>query len=116
MYSLSTVSRRVITEFPFAAFCSIRFFQPKPEFQFKPVDEFGGTICRITLPANAPISEIVSSLLPSIEAAKKNACLKAVYKLHSLGVLNNFLLPDSNEETEDELSDEELDFDKGEGA
>ncbi|XP_013667310.2 dicer-like protein 4 isoform X1 [Brassica napus] len=91
------------------------FFQPKPEFQFKPVDEFGGTICRITLPANAPISEIVSSLLPSIEAAKKNACLKAVYKLHSLGVLNNFLLPDSNEETEDELSDEEFDFDKVEG-
>lgn len=116
MYSLSTVSRRVRTEFPFAAFCSIRFFQPKPEFQFKPVDEFGGTICRITLPANAPISEIVSSLLPSIEAAKRNACLKAVYKLHSLGVLNNFLLPDSNEETEDELSDEEFDFDKVEGA
>ncbi|KAJ0266449.1 Dicer-like protein 4 [Hirschfeldia incana] len=86
------------------------FFQPKPEFQFNPVDEFGGTICRITLPANAPISEIVSSLLPSIEAAKKNACLKAVYKLHSLGVLNSFLLPDSNEETDDELSDEEFDF------
>ncbi|KAJ4883537.1 Dicer-like protein 4 [Raphanus sativus] len=91
------------------------FFQPKPEFQFNPVDEFGGTICRITLPANAPISEIVSSLLPSIEAAKKNACLKAVYKLHSLGVLNNFLLPDSKKETEDDLSDEEFDFDKVEG-
>ncbi|KAL0887460.1 hypothetical protein Bca101_011443 [Brassica carinata] len=92
------------------------FFQPKPEFQFQPVDEFGGTICRITLPANAPISEIVSSLLPSIEAAKKNACLKAVYKLHNLGVLNNFLLPDSNDETEDELSDEEFDFDRGDAC
>ncbi|ESQ42054.1 hypothetical protein EUTSA_v100124260mg, partial [Eutrema salsugineum] len=91
------------------------FFQPKPEFQFKPVDESGGTICRIILPANAPISEIVSSLLPSIEAAKKNACLKAVYKLHNLGVLNDFLLPDSKDEIEDELSDEEFDFDKVEG-
>ncbi|CAE6112025.1 unnamed protein product [Arabidopsis arenosa] len=94
------------------------FFQPKPEFQFKPVDEFGGTICRITLPANAPISEIVSSLLPSTEAAKKDACLKAVYELHNLGVLNDFLLPDSKDEIEDELSDDEFDFDniKGEGC
>jgi endoribonuclease Dicer len=94
------------------------FFQPKPEFQFKPVDEFGGTICRITLPANAPISEIESSLLPSTEAAKKDACLKAVHELHNLGVLNDFLLPDSKDEIEDELSDDEFDFDniKGEGC
>ncbi|CAN8252441.1 unnamed protein product [Cochlearia groenlandica] len=87
------------------------FFQPRPEFQFNPFDEFGGTICRVILPANAPISEIVSSLLPSIEAAKKNACLKAVYKLHDLGVLNDFLLPDSKDEIEEELSDDEFDFD-----
>lgn len=97
-------------------FDSLRFFQPKPEFQFKPVNEFGGTICRITLPANAPISEIVSSLLPSTEAAKKDACLKAVYELHNLGVLNDFLLPDSKDEIEDELSDDEFDFDNIKGA
>lgn len=80
------------------------------------MDEFGGTICCIILPANAPISEIVSSLLPSIEAAKKNACLKAVNELHNLGVLNDFLLPDSKDEIEDELSDDEFDFDNAEGA
>ncbi|KAL1189126.1 Dicer-like protein 4 [Cardamine amara subsp. amara] len=87
------------------------FFQPKPEFQFKPAEEFGGTICHIILPANAPISEIVGSLQPSTEAAKKSACLKAVNELHNLGVLNEFLLPDSKDEIEDELSDDEFDFD-----
>lgn len=102
--------------FHLAHVCALRFFQPKPEFEFKPLDELGGTICRIILPANAPISEIVSSLLPSAEAAKKNACLKAVYTLHNLGVLNDFLLQDSKDEIEDELSDEEFDFDKVEGA
>lgn len=87
-----------------------------PEFEFKPADESSGTICRIILPANAPISEIVGSLQPSIEAAKKSACLKAVYELHNLGVLNEFLLPDSKDEIEDELSDDEFDFDNAEGA
>ncbi|XP_023636190.1 dicer-like protein 4 isoform X3 [Capsella rubella] len=92
------------------------FFQPKPEFQFKPGDEFGGTICRIILPANAPISEVFSSLLPSTEAAKKDACLKAVYELHNLGVLNDFLLPDSKDEIEDEFSDDDFDFNNVEGC
>ncbi|XP_010495321.1 PREDICTED: dicer-like protein 4 [Camelina sativa] len=71
--------------------------------------------CRIILPANAPISEVVSSVQPSTEAAKKDACLKAVYELHNLGVLNDFLLPDSKDEIEDELSDDEFDFDNVEG-
>lgn len=80
------------------------------------MDESGGTICHIVLPANAPISEIASSPQSSIEAAKKNACLKAVNELHSLGVLNDFLLPDSKDEIEGELSDDEFDFDNAEGA
>ncbi|XP_019057832.1 PREDICTED: dicer-like protein 4 [Tarenaya hassleriana] len=89
------------------------FFLPKPEFFF--VDDLSGTICHLVLPSNAPFHKIVSLPQPSSEAAKKDACLKAVGELHKLGVLNAFLLPESNDEIEDEFIDDASDSDSIEG-
>lgn len=37
-----------------------------------------------------------------MEAAKKDACLKAIEDLHKLGALNDYLLPQEDNATEDE--------------
>lgn len=37
-----------------------------------------------------------------MEAAKKDACLKAIEELHKLGALNDYLLPQEDNATEDE--------------
>ncbi|KAF7839620.1 dicer-like protein 4 isoform X3 [Senna tora] len=67
------------------------YFDPKPKFFY--FDDLGGTVCHITLPSNAPIHQIVSAPHFSMDAAKKDACLKAVEELHKLGALNDCLLP-----------------------
>ncbi|KAJ9688889.1 hypothetical protein PVL29_014506 [Vitis rotundifolia] len=68
------------------------YFNPKPEFYY--FDDSGGTVCQINLPSSAPIHQIVSTPQSSMEAAKKDACLKAIQDLHELGALNDYLLPD----------------------
>ncbi|WJZ98263.1 hypothetical protein VitviT2T_016802 [Vitis vinifera] len=68
------------------------YFNPKPEFYY--FDDSGGTVCQINLPSSAPIHQIVSTPQSSMEAAKKDACLKAIQDLHVLGALNDYLLPD----------------------
>lgn len=70
-------------------FC--RFFDPKPEFYY--VDD-GGIVCYIILPSNAPIHQLVSAPHPSKEAAKRDACLKAIEELHKRGALSDYLLPE----------------------
>lgn len=67
-------------------------------------------ICHITLPANAPVHQIVSSPQPSSEEAKKDACLKACQKLHELGALTHYLLPDDDvDDVNQDSSDSECD-------
>ncbi|XP_048227644.1 dicer-like protein 4 isoform X2 [Ricinus communis] len=91
------------------------YFDPKPQFFF--FDDLGGTICHIILPANAPVHQIVGTPQSSREAAKKDACLKAIEQLHKLGSLSNFLLPhekDVNEESM--LASSEPENNEGEGV
>ncbi|KAJ8768160.1 hypothetical protein K2173_021100 [Erythroxylum novogranatense] len=71
------------------------YFDPKPKFFY--FDDLGGTVCHIVLPSNAPILQVVGTPQISIEAAKKEACLKAVQELHELGVLSDFLLPEQED-------------------
>lgn len=64
--------------------------------------------CKIILPANAPIHQIVSTPQSSAETAKKDACLKACKALHEVGALTDYLLPGQNENFEEsnvDLSD-----------
>ncbi|KAI3744431.1 hypothetical protein L1987_57511 [Smallanthus sonchifolius] len=78
------------------------FFNPKPHLDYSK-DGSNAVICYITLPANAPVHQIISLPQPSKEAAKKDACLKACQQLHALGALTHYLLPD------DEVDDENQD-------
>lgn len=78
-----------------------RYFDPKPSFFY--FDDIGGTICSIVLPSNAPINQISSAPQSSMEAAKKDACLKAVEELHKLGALSDHLLPLKNTVPEEEI-------------
>ncbi|XP_059635348.1 dicer-like protein 4 isoform X2 [Cornus florida] len=79
------------------------YFKPKPEFYY--YDDVEGTICNIFLPSNAPAHQIVSSPQSSIEAAKKDACLKACKELHELGALTDYLLPDHDDGNEGSVQD-----------
>ncbi|XP_028760714.1 dicer-like protein 4 isoform X2 [Neltuma alba] len=79
------------------------YFDPKPKFFY--FDDLGGTVCQITLPSNAPIRQIVSTPHVSMEAAKKNACLKAVEELHKLGSLSDCLLAKQDDADQEEPSD-----------
>ncbi|XP_022729085.1 dicer-like protein 4 isoform X2 [Durio zibethinus] len=76
------------------------YFDPKPSFFY--FDDTGGTICNIILPSNAPINEIASTPQSSVDAAKKDACLKAIEELHKLGALSDHLLPLQNSVLEEE--------------
>ncbi|XVF35510.1 hypothetical protein REPUB_Repub18cG0151900 [Reevesia pubescens] len=76
------------------------YFDPKPSFCY--FDDTGGTICNIILPSNAPINQICSTPQSSVDAAKKDACLKAIEELHKLGALSDYLLPLQNSVLEEE--------------
>lgn len=92
-------------------FC--RYYNPKPKFYF--FDDLGGTVCHIILPSNAPTYQIVGKPQSSIEAAKKDACLKAIEELHKLGALNDYLLPDEGNEIEEDGELDSSDSDSCEG-
>lgn len=49
--------------------------------------------CHITLPSNAPINQILGTPQLSMEASKRDACLKAIEELYNLGTLSDCLLP-----------------------
>ncbi|KAJ7979648.1 Dicer-like protein [Quillaja saponaria] len=83
------------------------FFDPKPNFFY--FDDLGGTVCHITLPSNAPILQIVGTPECSMEAAKKDACLKAIEELHKIGALNDYLLPEQGDANAEELITESSD-------
>lgn len=85
------------------------YFDPKPKFFY--YDDLGGTVCHAILPSNAPILQIVSRSQSSRDAAKKDACLKAVEELHKLGALSDYLLPmrDNANEKESQLDSSDSD-------
>lgn len=62
-------------------------------------------VCTITLPANAPIHQIVSSPQSSTEAAKKDACLRACEALHEIGALTDYLLPEQEDKHDESTQD-----------
>ncbi|XP_051114005.1 dicer-like protein 4 [Andrographis paniculata] len=82
------------------------YFNPKPQFFY--YDGVDGMVCQIILPANAPIHQVVSTPQSSIEAAKREACLKACKELHEVGALTDYLLPGQSgtyEESDEDLTD-----------
>lgn len=79
----------------------LRYFDPKPKFYY--FDDVGGTVCHIILPPNAPIHQIVSTPRLSMEAAKKDASLQAIEELHKLGALDDFLLPQRDDDKIEEM-------------
>lgn len=78
-----------------------RYFDPKPNFFY--FDNLGGTVCHIKLPSNAPIHQIAGAPHFSMEAAKRDACLKAIEELHKLGALTDCLLPKQDDRNPEEL-------------
>ncbi|KAG4930061.1 hypothetical protein JHK86_047022 [Glycine max] len=67
------------------------YFDPKPCFYY--LDDSGRISCHITLPSNAPINQILGTPQLSMEASKRDACLKAIEELYNLGTLSDCLLP-----------------------
>ncbi|XP_060171899.1 dicer-like protein 4 isoform X2 [Lycium barbarum] len=91
------------------------YFCPKPQFFY--FDDIDGTICKLILPSNAAMHHIVSAPQSSNEAAKKDACLSACKRLHELGALTDYLLPDQADEDEDPIHDfSDLESSDGEDA
>ncbi|WCJ29844.1 dicer-like 4 [Euphorbia peplus] len=88
------------------------YFDPKPNYFFRD-DDLKGTICCIILPANAPFHQVVGTPQSSLEAAKKDACLKAIEQLHKAGGLSNFLLP-TKEDVDEELVSDPCDSEESE--
>ncbi|KAK7265138.1 hypothetical protein RJT34_32754 [Clitoria ternatea] len=84
------------------------YFNPKPNFYY--YDDSGGIVCHIILPSNAPIHQIVGMPQLSMEASKRDACLKAIGELYKLGALNDCLLPvqdDTEQEEQVSVASEE---------
>lgn len=84
-------------------FLCIRYFNPKPLFFY--YDDPDGAVCKIILPANAPIHQIISAGQSSTEAAKKDACLKACKALHEVGALTDYLLPEQEDKYDEPTQD-----------
>lgn len=83
---------KYLVNYMFVLVC--RYYNPTPEV-FN-VDDTEGTICHIILPSNAPIHHIVSAPQLSMEATKKDACLRACKELHQVGALTEYLLPEQD--------------------
>lgn len=93
--------------------CICRYFTPKPEFFF--IDDLSGTVCRILLPANAPLHQVDGSPCSSKDDAKRNACLKACNELHERGSLTHYLLPSQDDGKKEVSAEEASMFDDSEG-
>ncbi|XP_050272142.1 dicer-like protein 4 isoform X2 [Quercus robur] len=89
------------------------FFDPKPVFCY--FDDLGGTVCHINLPPNAPLRQVVGAPQSSSEAARKDACLKAIEMLHKMGSLNDNLLVGQDDVDEIGLGSDSSDSDSCEG-
>ncbi|XP_061375757.1 dicer-like protein 4 isoform X1 [Gastrolobium bilobum] len=90
------------------------YFDPKPNFFY--FDDLGGIVCHIILPSNAPIHQIVSTPQLSMEASKRDACLKAIEELYKLGSLSDCLLPKQDDAEPQEQVSDSSDSDESEDA
>ena len=90
-----------------------RFFDPKPVFCY--FDDLGGTVCHINLPPSAPLRQVIGTPQSSLEAAKKDACLKAIEMLHKKGALNDYLLVGQDDVDVDGMGLDSSDSDSCEG-
>ncbi|KZV28379.1 dicer-like protein 4 [Dorcoceras hygrometricum] len=84
------------------------YFKPKPQFFY--YDDADGVVCKILLPANSPIHEIVSAPQSSKESSKRDACLKACKELHEVGAFTDYLLPDQDAKN-DQMTQDSSDSD-----
>eukprot|EP01018_Ginkgo_biloba_P017577 Gb_32044 [translate_table: standard] len=77
-----------------------RYYTPRPHFH---VDK-GTGICILELPTNCPITRI--EVEGNINLLKPLACLEACKQLHEVGALTDYLLPEKEEEEEEQIGDE----------
>ncbi|KAL9677647.1 hypothetical protein QQ045_005880 [Rhodiola kirilowii] len=68
-----------------------KYFTPKPTYQLSTAE--GMYQCKLILPPNAAIQQVVGPLARSSHLSKQLVCLIACKKLHQMGALNDFLLP-----------------------
>ncbi|KAF9989228.1 Dicer-like protein 1 [Mortierella antarctica] len=87
-------------------FCSL-----KPEFNVTPHGT-SGFVCDLTLPPNAPIRLLQSDHTSTKSMAKKSAAFKTCEKLHTLGALNDHLLPVLPNADNDDAADDNAPVDK----
>lgn len=73
----------------------IRYFNPKPSFEY--IDLEGGYQCKLSLPSNAAFQTIVGPLSKNAHLAKQLVCLEACKKLHKMGALDDHLRPSVEE-------------------
>lgn len=78
----------------------LRYYAPRPIFDFELCEKERGCKCKITFPPNATFQTMVGPVAKSKQLAKQLACLEACKKLHQEGALNDHLLP-SNEDKEE---------------
>ncbi|KAK3027516.1 hypothetical protein RJ639_040231, partial [Escallonia herrerae] len=77
---------------------SVKYFTPRPNFQFLLSGE--SYQCKTTLPPNAAFQTILGPPCRSSHLSKQLVCLHACKKLHQMGALNDHLLPYNEEPSE----------------
>lgn len=77
---------------------SDRYSILRPEFRLRKHENDGGSVdfsCELQLPCNAPFEKIEGPLCSSMRLAQQYVCLEACKKLHEMGAITDFLLPDT---------------------
>lgn len=82
---------------------SDKYFTPKPTFQFSNLGDRSYE-CTLTLPPNAAFQTLVGPVSTSSQLSKQLVCLEACKKLHQMGVLDDHLLPSTEESSERNLN------------
>ncbi|KAI5062975.1 hypothetical protein GOP47_0021522 [Adiantum capillus-veneris] len=87
---------------------SDRYSILRPEFRLRKHETDGSSVeysCELQLPCNAPFERIEGPLCNSIRLAQQYVCLEACKKLHEMGAITDFLLPDTGSIEEGEKID-----------
>ncbi|RUS20581.1 putative dicer-like protein [Endogone sp. FLAS-F59071] len=98
--SATALVHHYCAKLPTDKYCTLR-----PHFEL--ISEGVGYRCRLRLPPNSAVLEIVSEVFDSKEVAKRAVSLEACTQLHRAGALNDHLLPElESDEMEEEYRDE----------